>query len=173
MHIGERKIERPLRWGMVGGGRTSNVGYKHRLGALRDNTAFQMVCGAFDLDYERGVDFGKNLGVDPERLYPDYKTMFAEEAKREDGIEVVDIATPNFQHYEVAKAALEAGKTIILRSRTGSGNSETCRRKRKTGLRYLWIFRFTVIASDETHGKNRYAWNNQYGRLKIYTWIWM
>ena len=33
----------------------------------------------------------KNLGVDPERLYPDYKTMFAEEAKREDGIEVVDI----------------------------------------------------------------------------------
>ena len=42
MHIGERKIERPLRWGMVGGGRTSNVGYKHRLGALRDNTAFQM-----------------------------------------------------------------------------------------------------------------------------------
>ena len=71
MHIGERKIERPLRWGMVGGGRTSNVGYKHRLGALRDNTAFQMVCGAFDLDYERGVDFGKNLGVDPERLYPE------------------------------------------------------------------------------------------------------
>lgn len=113
MHIGERKIERPLRWGMVGGGRTSNVGYKHRLGALRDNTAFQMVCGAFDLDYERGVDFGKNLGVDPERLYPDYKTMFAEEAKREDGIEVVDIATPNFQHYEVAKAALEAGLHVI------------------------------------------------------------
>ena len=113
MHIGERKIERPLRWGMVGGGRTSNVGYKHRLGALRDNTAFQMVCGAFDLDYERGVDFGKNLGVDPECLYPDYKTMFAEEAKREDGIEVVDIATPNFQHYEVAKAALEAGLHVI------------------------------------------------------------
>ncbi len=113
MHIGERKIERPLRWGIVGGGRTSNVGYKHRLGALRDNTAFQMVCGAFDLDYDRCIDFGKNLGVDPERLYPDYKTMFAEEAKREDGVEVVDIATPNFQHYEVTKAALEAGLHVI------------------------------------------------------------
>ena len=70
-------------------------------------------------------------------------------------------------------SGLISNETIILRSRTGSGNSETCRRKRKTGLRYLWIFRFTVIASDETHGKNRYAWNNQYGRLKIYTWIWM
>ena len=31
--------------------------------------------------------------------------MFAEEAKREDGIEAVDIATPNFQRFEVCKAA--------------------------------------------------------------------
>lgn len=35
--------------------------------------------------------------------------MFAAEAKREDGIEAVSIATPNFTHYEIAKAALEAG----------------------------------------------------------------
>ncbi len=28
---GEKRIERPLRWGMIGGGRTGNVGYKHRL----------------------------------------------------------------------------------------------------------------------------------------------
>ena len=35
--------------------------------------------------------------------------MFAAEAKREDGIETVSIATPNFTHYEIAKAALEAG----------------------------------------------------------------
>ena len=31
---GERKIARPLRWAMVGGGRLSQVGYKHRCGAL-------------------------------------------------------------------------------------------------------------------------------------------
>jgi hypothetical protein len=43
---GERLIDRPLRWGMVGGGRTGQVGYKHRSGALRDNTAYRMVCGA-------------------------------------------------------------------------------------------------------------------------------
>ena len=35
--------------------------------------------------------------------------MFAEEAKREDGIQAVSIATPNFTHYEILKAALEAG----------------------------------------------------------------
>ncbi len=50
---GERKIARPLRWAMVGGGRTANVGYKHRLGALRDNTAYLLVAGAFDIDPAR------------------------------------------------------------------------------------------------------------------------
>ena len=110
---GEKKIARPYRWAMVGGGRTGGVGYKHRLGALRDNISFQLVAGCFDVDYERGKDFGKNLGVAEDRLYPDYKTMFAEEAKRPDGIEAVSIATPNFTHYEITKAALEAGLHVI------------------------------------------------------------
>lgn len=109
---GEKKITRPLRWGMVGGGRTGQVGYKHRTGALRDNT-YQLVAGAFDIDAERGKDFGNNLGVDSERCYPDYKSLFAEEAKREDGIEVVSIATPNGTHYEITVAALHAGLHVI------------------------------------------------------------
>jgi predicted dehydrogenase len=45
--INGKKIARPLRWAMVGGGSLSQVGYKHRTGALRDNTAFQLVAGAF------------------------------------------------------------------------------------------------------------------------------
>lgn len=110
---GEKKIARPLRWAMIGGGKTSGVGYKHRLGALRDNTAFQLVAAAFDIDANRGRDFGVNLGVDESRCYPDYKTMLQEEAKREDGIEVVSIATPNGTHYEIVKAALEAGLHVI------------------------------------------------------------
>jgi predicted dehydrogenase len=110
---GERKIVRPFRWAMVGGGRTGQVGYKHRLGALRDNTAFQLVAGAFDIDAARGKDFGENIGVSPERCYSDYKTLFAEEAKRPDGIEVVSIATPNGTHYEICKAALNAGLHVI------------------------------------------------------------
>ncbi|MED1468536.1 Gfo/Idh/MocA family oxidoreductase [Bacillus salipaludis] len=110
---GERKIARPLRWGMVGGGRLSQVGYKHRTGALRDHTAYQLVAGAFDINPERGRDFGVNIGVDADRCYPDYKTMFAEEALREDGVEVVSIATPNGTHYEICKAALEAGMHVI------------------------------------------------------------
>ncbi|MGV6973513.1 Gfo/Idh/MocA family protein [Bacillus halotolerans] len=110
---GERTISKPLRWAMVGGGRLSQVGYKHRIGALRDNTAFQLTAGAFDIDAERGKDFGVNLGVEAERCYPDYQTMFAEETKREDGIEVVSITTPNGTHYEICKAALEADLHVI------------------------------------------------------------
>ena len=110
---GEKLIQRPLRWGMIGGGRTGQVGYKHRTGALRDNTAYQLVCGAFDLDAERGRDFGQNLGVPSERLYDDYKALIAAEAQREDGVEVLSIATPNFTHFEITKACLEAGIHVI------------------------------------------------------------
>ena len=110
---GEKLIERPLRWGMVGGGRTSQVGYKHRIGALRDNTAYTLLGGAFDVDVARGRDFGAAIGLDAGRCYPDYRTMIAEEGKRPDGIEVVTVATPNFSHYEITKACLEAGLHVI------------------------------------------------------------
>lgn len=39
--------------------------------------------------------------------------MFAKEAERKDGIEVVSIATPNGTHYEICKAALEANLHVI------------------------------------------------------------
>lgn len=113
MLIGEKQIPRPLRWAMIGGGRLSQVGYKHRSGALRDNTAYQMVASAFDVDAARGREFGVNLGIAPERCYDNYQQLLAEEAKREDGIEVVTIATPNGTHYEIAHAALNAGIHVI------------------------------------------------------------
>ena len=93
MYYGEKRVENPIRWGMVGGGRGSQIGYIHRSAALRDFN-FDLVAGAFDIDPERGKDFGKQLHVDPDRCYPDYKTMFAEEAKRPDGVQAVSIATP-------------------------------------------------------------------------------
>ncbi|MEI2264642.1 Gfo/Idh/MocA family protein [Erwinia sp. CGal63] len=110
---GEKKLARPLRWAMVGGGRLSQVGYKHRSGALHDNTAFQLVAGAFDIDADRGRDFGVHLGLDADRCYADYRELFSRERQHEEGIEVVTIATPNGTHYEITKAALEAGLHVI------------------------------------------------------------
>ncbi len=110
---GEKILQQPLRWAMIGGGRLGQVGYKHRVGALRDNTAYQLVAGAFDIDPARGKDFGVNLGVAEDRCYPDYRTLLKTEAKRGDGVEVVSIATPNGTHFEITKAALEAGLHVI------------------------------------------------------------
>ncbi|MEW4211647.1 Gfo/Idh/MocA family oxidoreductase [Priestia megaterium] len=112
MIYGEKKVDKPIRWAMVGGGKGGQIGYIHRSAALRDNN-FQLVAGAFDIDPARGKDFGVNLHVDPERCYPNYETMFEEEAKRKDGIQAVSIATPNATHFEITKAALHAGLHVV------------------------------------------------------------
>lgn len=109
---GSKVLDHPIRWAMVGGGKGSQIGYIHRSAALRDSN-FQLVAGAFDINPERGMAFAAELGVAADRCYPDYKTMFEEEAKREDGIEAVSIATPNGLHYTVCKAALEAGLHVV------------------------------------------------------------
>lgn len=109
---GTRIATHPIRWAMVGGGKGSQIGYIHRSAALRDNN-FKLVAGAFDIDPQRGMAFAAELDVAPDRCYPDYKTMFAKEAAREDGIEAVSIATPNGTHYEICKAALEHDLHVV------------------------------------------------------------
>lgn len=106
MITGARPTEQPIRWAMVGGGRSSQIGYIHRSAALRDR-AFELKAGALDIDPARGRAFGIELGIDADRCYPDYAAMFAAEARRADGIQAASIATPNNTHYEICKAALE------------------------------------------------------------------
>lgn len=108
----ERHLAAPIRWGMVGGGRGSEIGYAHRTSAARDRF-FQLKAGAFDIDAARGREFGSNLGLDSERCYADYQSLFTAEAQRSDGIQAVSIATPNSTHYAISKAALEAGLHVI------------------------------------------------------------
>lgn len=105
-------LERPLRWGMVGGGQGSQIGYSHRDAARRDGL-FTLVAGAFDIQAARGRSFGQSLGLASERCYADYRDLFAAEALRPDGIEVVSIATPNNSHYEICHAALTAGLHVV------------------------------------------------------------
>ena len=108
----ESHLAAPIRWGMVGGGRGSEIGYAHRASAARDRF-FALTAGAFDLDAARGREFGRNLGLDSERCHADYQSLFAQEAQRDDGIQAVSIATPNSTHYAISKAALEAGLHVI------------------------------------------------------------
>lgn len=109
---GENLVPTSIPWGMVGGGRQSQIGYIHRSAALRDGV-FKLVAGAFDIDAQRGREFGAAIGVDTNRCYADYKTMFTTEAQRPDGIRAVSIATPNGTHFAISKAALEAGLHVV------------------------------------------------------------
>ncbi len=133
---GSKALSHPIRWGMVGGGKGSQIGYIHRSAALRDKN-FILTAGAFDIDVNRGMEFGKELGVCSDRCYKDYVTMFKEEAKRPDGIEAVTIATPNSMHYVICKAALEAGLHVICEKPlcfTGSEAAELVELAKKKNL---------------------------------------
>ncbi|WP_299651341.1 Gfo/Idh/MocA family oxidoreductase [uncultured Jannaschia sp.] len=112
MIFGGKQVAAPIRWAMVGGGRGSQIGYIHRCAALRDGN-FALVAGVFDLDPERGRSFGVELGVEAVRCYPTYREMFAAEAEHPDGIQAVSVTTPNNTHYEITKAALEAGLHVV------------------------------------------------------------
>lgn len=105
-------MNRKIRMGMVGGGPGSFIGGAHRRAANLDGL-IELVAGCFSSDPAKSAITGQELFLDPERVYSDYRTMFAEEAKRPDKIDFVSIVTPNVSHCEIALAALEAGFDVV------------------------------------------------------------
>ena len=101
-----------FRWGLIGGGRGSQIGPAHRLGATVDGN-FDFVAGALDADANEGRKFSLELGVEEDRAYGDWKEMLAYEIKRTDKLDLVTIATPNATHFEISKSFLEAGFNIL------------------------------------------------------------
>ena len=101
-----------LKWGMVGGGKGSQIGPAHRLAATLDG-AFEMVAGALDHDPDSGRAFANELGIPTDRAYGDWKEMLAAESARDDKIDLVTVATPNATHFEITKAFLEAGFHVL------------------------------------------------------------
>ena len=108
----DARTSRPLRLGMVGGGRGAFIGAVHRLCARMDGQ-FELVAGALSSDAQRARDSGRDLGLAPDRVYTTFAEMAAAEAKRADGIEVVSIVTPNDSHHAVARAFLDRGIDVV------------------------------------------------------------
>jgi predicted dehydrogenase len=104
--------KRPIRLGMVGGGKDAFIGAVHRI-ASRIDGDYQLVAGALSSTPEKAQVSGRLLGLAEDRIYTDYSEMARAEAAREDGIEVVSIVTPNHAHFGPAKAFLEAGIHVI------------------------------------------------------------
>ena len=101
-----------LNWGMIGGGKGSQIGPAHRLGAQADGN-FVLAAGALDHNAAAGRADAQELGVDADRAYGDWREMLAGEAGRDDRVDLVTVATPNSTHFEITKAFLEAGFNVL------------------------------------------------------------
>jgi predicted dehydrogenase len=101
-----------LRYGMVGGGAGSFIGAVHRK-ALDLTGRAELVCGCFGSNASNSLKMGRSLGVAVDRVYPDYLRMAEAEAARPDKIDFVIIATPNYTHYEIAKAFLNRSFNVV------------------------------------------------------------
>ena len=107
-------MNRKLKMGIVGGGQGSFIGRVHSIAACLDNRA-TLVAGAFSSNAERSKASAPDYDVTQERAYPSYQAMFEVEAKKPFGerIDFVSVTTPNHTHFEVAKAALQAGFHVV------------------------------------------------------------
>jgi len=107
-------MKRKLRMAMVGGGPGAFIGEVHRKAARMDGK-IEIVAGAFDIDPAKSRQMGKELNLDPSRVYSDYKEMLANEASLPVGerIDLVAVTTPNNWHFPIAKASLEAGFNVM------------------------------------------------------------
>ena len=107
-------LNRKLRMALVGGGRGSFIGRVHATAAVLDNRA-ELVAGALSSDPVRAKESAEDYAIPNDRAYGSYQELIEKElALPEDQrIDFISIATPNFMHFEIAKAAVEAGFNVI------------------------------------------------------------
>ena len=107
-------LDRKLRMALVGGGRGAFIGRVHVTAAVLDNRA-QLVAGALSSDPQRAKESAPDYDIEPRRAYESYQQMLETEQglSPDERIDFVSVATPNFTHYPIAKAALDAGFHVI------------------------------------------------------------
>ncbi len=107
-------LNRKLRMALVGGGRGSFIGRVHATAAVLDNRA-ELVAGALSSDPVRAKESAEDYDIASDRAYGSYQELIEKElALPEDQrVDFISIATPNFMHFEIAKAAVEAGFNVI------------------------------------------------------------
>ena len=108
----EMTKEKPIRLGMVGGGRDAFIGAVHRISARIDGE-YQLIAGALSSTPQKARESGAALGLSEDRIYEDYKSMAIREARLKEGIDAVAIVTPNHMHARVAREFLKRGIHVI------------------------------------------------------------
>ena len=114
-------------------------GQQHAIAAQAIKTANLYACA--DSDEARRLAFEKDFA--PEKTYQDYKDLLHDRA-----VDAVIICLPNFLHFPVSLAALEAGKHVLCEKppTLNSGEMKVLREesaKRKLVYSFSRQFRFT------------------------------
>ncbi len=108
------KLNRKLRMALVGGGQGSFIGRVHCTAAVLDNRA-ALVAGALSSDPKRAKESAPDYDIPEARAYGSYKELVESEKKlpADQRIDFLSVATPNHTHFEIAKAAVQAGFNVI------------------------------------------------------------
>ena len=100
--------------GLVGGGQGAFIGRVHCTAAVLDNRA-ALVAGALSSDPQKAKASAPDYDIPARRAYGSYGEMLAGESKlpADERIDFVTVATPNYTHFEITKAALAAGFNVV------------------------------------------------------------
>jgi predicted dehydrogenase len=107
-------LNRKLRMALVGGGQGAFIGRVHCTAAVLDNRAV-LVAGALSSNAEKAKASAPDYDIPANRAYGSVKELIESELKlpADQRIDFVSVTTPNHTHYEIAKAAVEAGFNVI------------------------------------------------------------
>ena len=107
-------LNRKLRMALVGGGQGSFIGRVHATAAVLDNRA-ALVAGALSSDAARAKESAPDYDISADRAYSSYRELIDRESQlgADQRVDFISVATPNHTHYEIAKAAVEAGFNVV------------------------------------------------------------
>jgi predicted dehydrogenase len=113
MHINQ-PVNRKFRMALIGGGAGSFIGRVHSIAACLDNRAV-VTAGALSSNPQRAKESAPSYDIPADRAYISYQELLEKESKlpAEERIDFVTVATPNHMHFDIAKAAVEAGFNVV------------------------------------------------------------
>jgi predicted dehydrogenase len=107
-------LNRKFRMALVGGGQGAFIGRVHATAAVMDNRAV-LVAGCLSSNPERAKASAPDYDIPPERAYTSIQELVEKELAlpADQRIDFVSVATPNHTHYEIARAAIDAGFNVF------------------------------------------------------------
>jgi predicted dehydrogenase len=107
-------LNRKFRMALVGGGQGAFIGRVHAIAAVMDNRA-ELVAGCLSSNPDRAKASAPDYDIRPARAYTSIGELVQKEKAlpADQRVDFVSVATPNHTHFEIAKAAADAGFNVM------------------------------------------------------------